>query len=75
MEYESLINAILKVLQVYIKEVSLESTFREDLGADSLDMVQIMKLVEEDLNIKIKDADINSIITVKDALDLIENNK
>ena len=71
MEFDSLRNAILRVLQVYIKEVTLESTFREDLGADSIDMVQIMRLVEEDLNITLPDGDLDKIVTVKDALDVI----
>lgn len=72
MEYESLVNAILKVLQVYVKEITPDSTFKEDLGADSLDMVQILRLVEADLNIKISDVDIESVITVNDALNVIK---
>lgn len=67
-----MVNAILKVLQVYVKEITPDSTFKEDLGADSLDMVQILRLVEADLNIKISDVDIESVITVNDALNVIK---
>lgn len=72
MEYDSLVNAIMKVLQVYISEISLESTFVNDLGADSLDLVQILKIVEADLGILIDSVDISKIITVSDALNVVK---
>jgi acyl carrier protein len=72
MEYTVLKEAIEKVLQVYIKEINIDSTFRGDLGADSIDMMQILKLVEEKLNIEIKEGSFDDIVTVKDALTLIK---
>lgn len=75
MEYEALRKAIARVLQVYIKEIKADSTFAGDLGADSIDMVQIMQCVEEELNILIKVDDPQKIITVGDALAVIEKAK
>ena len=72
LRYNVLVDAILKVLQVYIKEVDLKSTFREDLGADSLDMLQIQQLVEKELNITMDDVEVANIKTVEDAYELIK---
>lgn len=72
MEYEALKSAILKVLQVYIKEITLESRFYEDLGADSIDLVQILRLVEEELDIQLDPAELETVVTVEDALALIK---
>lgn len=54
MELEVLKKAITKVLQVYISEIQEDSTFEGDLGADSIDMMQIQKCVEDELGITIK---------------------
>lgn len=72
MELEVLKKAITKVLQVYISEIKEDSTFEGDLGADSIDMMQIQKCVEEELGITIKNANMDNIKTVADALDCIE---
>lgn len=72
MELDILKKAITKVLQVYITEIHEDSTFEGDLGADSIDMVQIQKCVEDELGIRIKDANLDNIKTVKDALACIE---
>ena len=71
MELDILKEAIEEVLQVYIKEISLESTFETDLGADSIDMVQILNLVEEKMGIEIPNIELEKMITVKDALDVL----
>lgn len=73
MEYDSLVKAITKVLQVYISEITLDSTFAEDLCADSIDMVQIFKLVESDLGIEVGNVDFEKTKTVNDALTIIKN--
>lgn len=75
MELDVLKNAIARVLQVYKKEISVESTFECDLGADSIDMVQILRLVEEELKLHIDCAVISEIKTVGDALLVIEKAK
>ncbi len=71
MELEILKNAITRVLQVYPAEILPESTFVGDLGADSLDMLQIARLVEKEMNVRFKESDFDRIDTVNDALMII----
>lgn len=56
-------------------EVKEDSKFIEDLGADSLDVVELVMALEEEFDIEIPDEDAEKILTVKDALNYIENNK
>ncbi len=72
MEFEVLVDAIVSVLSVYPKEISEETTFVGDLGADSLDAYQIVLAVEEELGINLDPEDIKEITTVGDALELIK---
>ena len=72
MEFEVLKEAIAKILQVYETEIEEDSTFSGDLCADSIDMVQILKYVEEKLDIRFDDADLEQVVTVKDAAELIK---
>lgn len=68
MEYKILKEAILRVLQVYETEISMESTFDLDLGADSIDMMQMMQYIEKETGKKFRTVDLNKIITVEDAV-------
>ena len=67
MAYDVLKNSIRKDLQVYDKEIQPEAVFETTLGADSIDMAQIFKLVEDELDISLSDIDLESIVTVEDA--------
>lgn len=71
MEFEKLKEVIAAVLCVDTKEITLETTFVEDLGADSLDIYQIVMGVEQEFDIEIEEEDIENILTVSEALDLI----
>lgn len=62
---------IVDQLGVAEEEVKSESTFIDDLGADSLDMVEMVMALEEEFNIEIPDEDAEKIKTVKDAVDYI----
>ena len=53
------------------EEVKTEASFVEDLGADSLDTVEMVMAFEEEFNIEIPDEDAEKIKTVKDAIDYI----
>lgn len=53
-------------------KITLGSSFTEDLGADSLDMVELIMAVEEKWKVEILDEDAEKLITVKDALDYLE---
>jgi acyl carrier protein len=56
-------------------EIKIESSFVEDLGADSLDIVELVMAMEEEFDVEIPDDQAESIKTVKDAVDYINNHK
>jgi acyl carrier protein len=64
---------IAKQLGVNIAEVTPEASFVEDLGADSLDTVELVMAFEETFNIEIPDEDAEKITKVKDAIEYIKN--
>lgn len=57
------------------EKVTRELTFQEDLGADSLDVVELIMEMEDVFNIQISDEDAEKIITIGDAVDYIDANK
>ncbi len=73
MEFEKLKNIIVEVLNVDENEVKMESTFMDDLGADSLDVFQIIMGLEEEFDIEISNEDAEKIVTVGDAVEQIKN--
>jgi acyl carrier protein len=56
-------------------EISPESSFIEDLGADSLDLVELIMSMEDEFGLEISDEDAESIITVQDAVNFILERK
>ncbi|MBI4683875.1 MAG: acyl carrier protein [Nitrospirae bacterium] len=66
---------IAKQLGVNPSEVTPEASFVEDLGADSLDTVELVMAFEEAFNIEIPDEDAEKIIKVKDAVAYIDSKK
>ena len=56
-------------------EVTLESTFIDDLGADSLDIVELLMAFEEEFNVEIPDEAAEKIKTVQDVVNYIDQNK
>lgn len=71
MELEKLQNIIAEVLNVDAGEVTMDTTFTEDLGADSLDVFQILMGVEEAFDIEIQEEDAEKIVSVGDAVEAI----
>lgn len=65
---------ISKQLSVKLEEVKAESNIAEDLGADSLDLVEILMSLEDEFGISIPDEAIPQIKTIKDVVAFIENN-
>jgi len=65
---------IVEQLGVEEDEVSPEASFIDDLGADSLDTVELVMAFEEEFNIEIPDEDAEHISTVQDAIDYIKTN-
>ena len=72
MELEKLQQRIAEVLNVDASEVMPGTTFTEDLGADSLDLYQIILGVEDAFDIEIPQEEAEKIVTVADAIDLIQ---
>ncbi len=72
---EDVKEVVVEQLNVDPAEVKEESKFVEDLGADSLDVVELVMALEEKFDIEIPDADAEKIITVQDAITYIENLK
>jgi acyl carrier protein len=64
---------IAKQLGVDIEKVTMEASFVEDLGADSLDTVELVMAFEEAFNIEIPDEDAEKILKVQDAITYIED--
>lgn len=60
-----------KMLAVDISEVTPEAELEDDLGADSLDAVEVIMAVEERYGIQIRDDELNDIITVRDLIDIV----
>ncbi len=72
MEFEKMQQIIADVLSVDVDEITPETTFKEDLGADSLDVFQIIMAVEEEFNIEIPTEEAEKIVTVGDAVEAIK---
>ena len=72
MEFEKLKQVIAEVLSVDPGEITMESTFADDLGADSLDVFQIIMGLEEAFDIEIAPEQAENITTVEEAVELIK---
>ena len=71
MEFEKLQDIIADVLKVDKTSITPETTFVDDLGADSLDIFQIIMGIEEEFDIEIDNEDAEKIATVQDAVNQI----
>lgn len=73
MEFEKLQKIISEVLNVDADEITMDTTFMDDLGADSLDVFQILMGIEEEFDIEIANEAAEGITTVADAVEHIKN--
>ncbi|MDD3369555.1 MAG: acyl carrier protein [Lachnospiraceae bacterium] len=72
MEFEKLKKIIADVLNVDQNEIRMESTFVDDLGADSLDVFQIIMGIEEEFDIEIPAEKAENVATVEQAVEMIK---
>ena len=72
MEFEKLQNIIADVLNIDKSKITPETTFVDDLGADSLDVFQIIMGIEEEFDIEMPNEDVEHIVTVGDAVEEIK---
>ena len=73
MEFEKLKKVIAEVLNVDPDEITMDTTFMDDLGADSLDIFQIVMGIEEEFDIEIPTEKAEKITTVEEAVEMIKN--
>ena len=70
-----MLNKVIEILDEKLdkdaSEITAESSIKEDLGADSLDMVEIVMEIEEEFDVEVEDSDTASIITVQDIVDYV----
>lgn len=73
MELEKIKAIIAEVLNIDADSITEDTTFVDDLGADSLDIFQIIMGIEEEFDIEIANEDAEHIVTVADAVEQIKN--
>lgn len=70
---EKVIEIISEQLGLDKDEIQLEASFIDDLGADSLDIVEMIMTIEDDFDIEISDEDAEKIVSVQDAINYIND--
>ena len=73
--FDKVRDIVVEQLGAEADEVTLESTFIDDLGADSLDIVELIMAFEEEFNVEIPDEAAEKIKTVQDVVNYIDQNK
>ena len=73
MTFEKVKEIIVDTINCDESEITMETTFIDDLGADSLDVFQIIMGIEEEFDIEISNEDAEKIVTVGDAVEQIKN--
>jgi acyl carrier protein len=71
---DKVIKIIAEKLGISVSDIVPEASFVDDLGADSLDLVELIMSMEEEFDIEISDDDAEKIVLVKDAFDYIRSN-
>ena len=74
MVFEKVKKIITEQLGIDEKEIKLESAFIEDLGADSLDIVELIMAMESEFDMDIEDDEVEDISTVEDVVNYIKEN-
>ena len=72
--FEKVKTIIVEQLQVTEATVTEEASFIDDLGADSLDLVELIMALEEEFDIEIPDSDAEKVVTVADVVSYIKEN-
>ncbi len=73
MEFEKIAGIIAEVLNIDAEDITPDMSFADDLGADSLDLAQIVMAFEDELGVEIDPEEIGSIQTVADVIDKIKD--
>ena len=73
--FEKVKEIIVEQLNSPENTVTMEAAFIDDLGADSLDIVELIMALEEEFDLEIPDAEAEKIVTVSDVVEYIKNNQ
>ena len=71
---DKIIKVIAEKLSVDVSDVVMEASMVDDLGADSLDLVELIMSMEEEFDVEIPDEEAEKIVTVKDAIEYVKAN-
>lgn len=71
--FEDVRDVVVEQLSVSPDQVKLDSKIIEDLGADSLDVVELVMALEEKFGVEIPDSESEKLVSIKDVVDYIEN--
>ena len=72
--FEKVKEVIIEQLAVEDDVIKMETSFIDDLGADSLDLVELIMGIEEEFNIEIPDGEAEKVVTVGDVVEYIKEN-
>lgn len=72
--FEKVRNVIVEQLGVDESEVTMDASFLDDLGADSIDIVEFIMALEEEFGLEIPDEEVDKIVTVENVIDYISEN-
>ena len=72
MEFEKLKKIIAEVLNVDPDEITMETTFQDDLGADSLDLFELVMALEDEYSVEIPSDDLQNMMTVGDVMNYLK---
>ena len=75
MVYETVVSIICEQFDLEEKDVSMETGVTEDLGADSLDLVEVLSAIEDEFDVEIPDEVLENMKTVGDLVKYIEENR
>ncbi len=75
MVFEKIRGIIAEQLEIEVENITMESSLLDDLGADSLDIVDLIMSIEDEFEVEIMDEDIEGLKTVGDAVKYIEENR
>jgi len=73
--FEQIVDIIAKQLKAETDQITAETNIMEDLGADSLDIVELLMSIEEVSGVTVPDEDVQGLKTVQDIADYVENHK
>lgn len=73
MVYEKIRNMISTQFNIDEEKITMETDFRKDLGADSIDLVELIMSLEEEFDLEVEDEEVENINTVEDAVEYINN--